>query len=151
MATAPQVAVLGLRSLMRDLAKASDPRAGAILDRMKAAGATAAAPVAERARSSVPIDENSPHPGQLAGDVRITSSRSGAAVRMGRAGVPYAGPVDFGGYPAGRPFVSTGRYLYPAAEALADPVITLYSAAIQKAFDAYNWTNESGDPQAIHD
>ena len=56
---------------------------------------------------------------------------------MGRA-VPYAGPVEFGGWPEGREYVpQPGGYLFPAAHALADTAATLYAAGVQRAVDAF--------------
>lgn len=138
--------MVGLRALGRDLARASDPRAGELLTVMKDAGRQAANPVAAAARGSVPHDS-----GTLAGDIRVTSARSGAAVRMGRSTVPYAGPVDFGGWPEGREYLPSGRYLFPAAQHLAMTVGRLYEQAIQRGLDSFAWTNETGNPEAVHD
>ena len=110
------------------------------------AGRTAAEPVAAAVRESVPRDS-----GTLAGDVRVTASRSGAAVRMGRASVPYAGPVDFGGWPGDREYKAGGRYLWPAGQALAAQAAELYSAAAQRALDTFNWTNQTTDAGAVRD
>jgi hypothetical protein len=51
--------------------------------------------------------------GKLAGSLRPFGTQRKAGVRMGRKAVPYAGPYEFGGYPAGRPFVPEGRAIYP--------------------------------------
>jgi hypothetical protein len=65
---------------------------------------------------------------------------------MGRASLPYAGPLEFGGWPAGREFVASGRYLFPAAGRLAGEAAELYSNALQRGLDAFPWTNEGTDP-----
>jgi hypothetical protein len=70
---------------------------------------------------------------------------------MGRASIPYAGPVDFGGWPEGREYVSSGRYLFPAAGELAGTAAELYAAETQHALDAFNWTNTTSTSGAIHD
>jgi hypothetical protein len=70
---------------------------------------------------------------------------------MGFASVPYAGAVEFGGYPGDRPFESGGRYLFPAAESLADTAANLYSQGTQHALDAFPWTNETNNAEAVHD
>ena len=80
-----------------------------------------------------------------------TASRTGAAVRMGRASIRYAGPVDFGGYPGDREYTARGRYLYPAAEGLAGQAASRYSDALQRGFDSYRWTNDTANGAAIHD
>jgi hypothetical protein len=146
MANAPVVDVIGLRALQRDLAKATDPRAGELSAAMRKAGGAAAAPVAEAARGAVPVDS-----GRLSGDIRVNASRTGATVRMGRASVPYAGPVDFGGYPGDREYLAGGRYLFPAAQGLAGTVADRYSTEIQRALDGLDWTNSTSDGAAVHD
>lgn len=81
----------------------------------------------------------------------VSATRTGAAVRMGRKAVPYAGPVEFGGWPEGREYIPGGRYLFPAAHALANSAASLYAAGVQRAIDGFNWTNETNNPEAIHD
>ena len=70
---------------------------------------------------------------------------------MGRASTPYAGPVDFGGYPGDRPYLAGGRYLFPAAGALAGEAASTYAAATQRALDAFAWSNQTSNPEGIHD
>lgn len=150
-AQAPQVDVVGLKALARDLAKMSDPRAGALIAYLQAAGREAAEPVAVTVRSTLPNDS-----GTLSKDVRVTASRTGAAVRMGRKKVPYAGWVEFGGrrhrpHESVRPFVSTGRYLFPAARVLATTSARIYEEAVTRGLDAFRWTNQTGNPADVHD
>jgi len=85
----------------------------------------AAKHVAERARPQVPQRS-----GRLAKSIKPASTQ-----RAGRVGysspskVPYAGWIEFGGKITGpkgdriRPFVSKGRYLFPAAEQEREPVM----------------------------
>jgi hypothetical protein len=145
MAQAPQVALVGMSALRRD-AKRLTADAGPLNDGLKDAGRQAVQPVAAAVRSSVPRDS-----GNLSGTVRVTGSRTGAAVRMGRASVPYAGPVDFGGWPEGRDYQSGGRYLFPAAVSLAAAAADAYATGAQRAIDAFAWTNETNNAEAIHD
>jgi hypothetical protein len=143
---APAVTVVGMRALTKDLARATDPRAGELLAYLQQAGREAAEPVAGQTRSSQPRQT-----GALAGDVRVTSSRSGAAVRVGRARIPYAGPTDFGGYPGDRPYMADGRYLFPAAHALAASAARYYSDAMERGLEHFGWTNTTDNPEAVHD
>jgi hypothetical protein len=150
MAQAPQVAVVGLRALNRDLGRIVADR-GPLNKAMAAAGRAAAEPVAAMARSALPHAS-----GRLAGDVRVTASRSGAAVRMGRKTLPYAGWVEFGGtrrkpHDSARLFVRAGRYLFPAAAQLAPVAARLYSDATTAAFANYRWTNRGDNPGGVHD
>jgi hypothetical protein len=150
MATDPQVAVVGLRALNRDLNRALDDR-GPISKAMSQAGRTAAEPVAAAVRGALPHVS-----GTLAGDVRVNATRTGATVRMGRKTVPYAGWIDFGGtrhspHESTRDFVRTGRYLFPAAAGLAPKVAGLYSAALTEAFDTFPWENTTSNGESVHD
>ena len=145
MAQAPTVAVVGLRALMRDVNKLSD-NAGVLNKEMSAAGRTAAQPVAQATSTAVPRKS-----GRLAGSVRVGATRSGASVRMGTAAVPWAGPVEFGGWPQTREYLSDGRYLFPAAKSLAEQAAELYSEAAQRALDTFAWTNQTTDAEGVHD
>jgi hypothetical protein len=148
--TTPTVDVIGLRALVRD-ANRLCADAGPLNEALKAAGRTAAEPVAAAARSAYPQ-----RTGDLAGTVRVGATRSGASVRVGSAKVPYAAMVDFGGYPpkggsSAYPYIQGGRYLYPAAEQWASTAAELYSVAAQRAFASFSWTNETTDAAAVHD
>ena len=145
MAQAPQVAIVGMKALNRDLGRLCGQR-GPLNKALAAAGRAAAEPVAAATRSRLPQVS-----GRLAGDVRVTATRSGAAVRMGRANLRYAGWVEFGGrrrvpHQSQRDYDSRGRYLFPAALNLAGQVAQRYSTATQTAIDAFGWTNTGSDP-----
>jgi|SRR5215469_8337493 len=171
MAQAPTVAVVGLRSLVRDVNKLCS-NAGELNKELSQAGRRAAEPVAQATIGDLPELT-----GRLKSSVRVTATRSGAAVRMGRASVPYAGPVEFGGWPrgsesggggvvraligrlfgsapaaqGGRQYLPDGRYLFPAAKELAEQAAQLYSEGAQRALDSFNWTNETTNAEAVHD
>ena len=156
MAQAPTVAVIGLRALNRDIQKMADQR-GPLNKAMAQAGRIAAEPVAAATRSALPQGGRpGEQTGRLAGDVRVTATRSGAAVRMGRASIRYAGWVEFGGTRRA-PHVSTrdydpkGRYLFPNAVQLAARSARLYSDAVEQVFVGYPWTNTGTDPGSVHD
>jgi len=147
---APTVAVVGLRALTRDIAKMTDDR-GPLFKAMAAAGRAAAEPVAAVTRSSLPQ-----HTGRLAGDVRVSATKSGAAVRMGRASIRYAGWVEFGGtrrvpHTSRRQYDPRGRYLFPAAVQMAPTAARLYSEAVNEIFANYKWSNSGDDPGGVHD
>jgi hypothetical protein len=151
MAAAPTVAVVGLRALNRDIARLVDDR-GPLNKVMAAAGRVAAEPVAAATRSALPEVS-----GRLSGDVRVTASRSGAAVRMGRTSLRYAGWVEFGGarqrpHLSQRPYRPQGRYLFPHAVELASTSARLYADALARGFAGYPWANTTTtDPGAVHD
>lgn len=69
-------------------------------------------PIAERVASKARGRINS-RTGRLAGSIRSFASQRGAGVRMGKKGIEYAGPYEFGGYPASREFIAEGRAIYP--------------------------------------
>jgi hypothetical protein len=144
-ATAPTVGVVGLRAFTRDWAKLTSDT-GPLYKALAVAGGKAAEPIAAAVRSQLPQVS-----GRLAGDVRVTSSKSGAAVRMGRASIRYAGWVEFGGtrkvpHRSTRLYNPRGRYLFPAAVNLSSISGDLYSAAISQALDHFQWTNQGADP-----
>jgi hypothetical protein len=145
MAQTPTVALAGYKALMRDIVALSGPQ-GELTKAMVAAGRSAAEPVAEAARAALPHVS-----GRLAGDVRVSASRSGAGVRMGRASLRYAGPVDFGGYPGERPYIRDGRYLFPAAVREAPAAARAFEIAATAALASYHWTNTTTDPGGVHD
>jgi hypothetical protein len=145
MAQAPEVAVVGLRALTRDVNRLCE-NAGDLNRALAQAGKQASQPIASQVAENVPRLT-----GTLAATIRVTGTRSGAAVRMGTARVPYAGPVDFGGWPTTREYMSDGRYLFPAAQALAGEAAQLYGDAAQHALDSFDWTNTTNDAEGVHD
>jgi bacteriophage HK97-gp10 putative tail-component len=153
----PVVGLVGLNALARDIKRLAEDQASPLFEAMKAAGRQAAGPVADRARGTVPATDNTDHDGRLRGDIRVTATRTGAAVRMGRKTVPYAGWVEFGGtrkrpHTSSRDFVKGGRYLFPAAAGLAPVSAELYSAALAGVFGSGGvWTNTTTNPEAVRD
>jgi hypothetical protein len=146
------VGIVGLRALRRDIKAQTDETSSALFAAMKQAGRRAAEPVAAATVSNLPRVS-----GRLSSDVRITATRTGAAVRMGRKPLPYAGWVEFGGrrkrpHDSQRPFVKSGRYLFPAAREYSYRVAELYSQAVQKVLSSSGiWTNTSDSVEAVHD
>jgi hypothetical protein len=156
---APQagtVAVVGLKALQRDLTKLAGKNSP-LAKALQQAGRSAAEPVAAETRSRLPqSDRADAQTGRLAGDVRVTASKTGAAVRMGRANLRYAGWVEFGGtrkvpHQSERPFLSQGRYMFPAARRLQGTTGRLYEANVTEAFASYRWTNQTTNGEAVHD
>ena len=146
----PTVTVAGMKALRRDLNKMSDDVSGPVYAAIKQAGREAAEPVAARARASLPHVT-----GALAGDVRVSGTKTGAAVRMGRVKIPYAWWIEFGGSRpdhSSRPFVRDGRYLFPAAVGLADQAAARYSEALDRILTSDQvWTNTTSDGGQVHD
>jgi len=137
--------VVGIRALAKDLKALGDP-GGPLLKAMVDAGRKAAEPVASVTRGTLPRDT-----GRLAGDVRVSATRTGATVRMGRASVRYAGWVEFGGtrkvpHVSHRDYQPRGRYLFPAAVMGAPLVASLYTKAVTEAVEGFHWTNEGDSP-----
>jgi hypothetical protein len=143
-APAPVVQVVGMAALRRDVARLTGTNS-TLNALLSAAGREALQPVADWTKAALP--QADPTPGRLAGDVRVTASRTGAAVRMGRASIRYAGWVEFGGTRrvpvfSSRDYDPRGRYLWPAARQLAGESARLYTAAVTKGLDGFDWTNE---------
>jgi hypothetical protein len=150
MAAAPQVGVIGLRALQRDLTRLCADQ-GDINRAFAQAGRQAVEPIGAAAKAAFPQDT-----GRLAGDVRVTASRSGAAVRVGRSSLRYAGWVEFGGrrrapHETARPYDPRGRYLFPAALQLAPRAAQTYADALTRTLDSFGWTNTSPAGDSIHD
>ena len=144
------VGVIGMKALARDVTKLCAD-AGPMNAALRQVGLEVAQPVAALTRSSVPQVS-----GRLAGDVRATASRSGAAVRMGRASLRYAGWVEFGGHrraphESTRPYQPRGRYLFPAALQLAQTSAEAYARGTNAALERFGWTNTTTDGGAVHD
>jgi hypothetical protein len=135
MPTTETVDVVGLGALASDGRRLCAP-GGALDNSLSQAGRTVLEPVASATRSAYPNVS-----GTLAGSVTVTSSRSGAAVRVEAV---YAGPVDFGGWPPGRDYVADGRYLFPAAAGIDGAGPDAYAGATQRALDGFAWTNSGG-------
>ena len=148
--TAPTVEVVGLRAFNRDIGKMTEAN-GPLLKALQAAARAAVEPVAEATRSALPQDS-----GRLAGDVRVTATRTGAAVRMGRTSIRYAGWVEFGGHrraphESSRDYSPRGRYLFPPAVTMAPRAAADFERATTTLLNSYHWTNEGTDPGGVRD
>jgi ribosomal protein L4 len=77
--------------------------------------------------------------GRLAGSVRVAKRKgSRQRVSMGKARVPYAGFIEFGGI-RGRPFMREGRYLFPASERSKDLFLRVATQETAKATRGFRW------------
>jgi hypothetical protein len=112
------ISVLGLKEFRRQL-DAAVGRKGAGVELRKVFN-VASAVVVRDAAAHVPNVS-----GALARSIRARSTTTEARIVMGKARVPYAGFIEFGGRvgkgrtgrntgSVRRPLVKTGRYLYPA-------------------------------------
>jgi hypothetical protein len=145
------VQVVGLRALNRDLGRLCAD-AGPLYASLREAGRGAVQPVASAVSAAWPRTESYKRAaGTMAGTVRVTATRSGAAVREGYARLPYAGPIDFGWPKRNIDFVRTGRYMFPAAEPLRAVAASRYSEATTAALASFGWTNETAVAEGIHD
>jgi hypothetical protein len=131
---AAEVQIIGLSELYADFDRLFDDESGPALSEFKKAGKNVADPVAGRARSGVPYIT-----GALAGSIEVSpTAKTGAKVSMGGS-VPYACPVEFGGYPGERPYRASGRYLFPAGQGAEHQAQEQYGNAFQSAINAYPW------------
>jgi phage gpG-like protein len=94
-----------------------------------------AAAVAGQVAGSVPVVS-----GTLAGSV-TASPGPPASVGIGD-GVPYAGWIEFGGT-RGRPYVGTGRYLFPGVQASEPMVVAAVQAATETEIKGMTWPTPS--------
>jgi hypothetical protein len=128
----PLVQIEGLDELRRDLGRIDRDMMGKV---MVDAGLAISTPAARAIAAAVPHRS-----GRLAGSVRPSKIRTGAAVRTGKRAVPYAGPVEFGGYPGRRPYVPTGRYIFPTAASFTSGAAERYATEINRGLNQFNWT-----------
>lgn len=92
----------------------------------------AAETVAAGARRRVPTKT-----GRARGSVKAASSQREARVKAGSAKAPYFPWLDYGGRTGrnrsvSRPFVKTGRYLYPTYSANRESILTGLETSIRK-------------------
>jgi hypothetical protein len=135
------VEIVGVDTLAADFAKLC-AKNGPLNKSLSDAGVQAARPAAAATRAALPQDT-----GRLSGDVRVDPTWSGAAVRMGRPSIRYAGFVEFGGtrktpHTSTRPYQSQGRYLWLRALGLSGAAGPAYETATAKALDSFNWTTK---------
>ena len=146
-----EVGIVGLKALKRDLVSMGDA-GGPILKALAEAGRRAAEPTATAVAAALPrVDVPGAHghpAGTIAATTRILGTKSGAKVAVGSKRVPYAGPLEFGGWPRGRPIVTAGRYIFPAAAVLAEAAASAYADGITRALESFGWTNEG---ESVHD
>ena len=150
---APVVAIAGLRALRSDLNRMGADANGPLYAVLKRAAEGVAEPIAARTRADLP--RGSRTSGALQGTVRMSATKTGASVRMGRASVPWAGWVEFGG---GRPDGSAreyrpgGRYMFPAAQNHAPQAAAAYGKALEQVMASTRvWTNTTSSPGSVHD
>jgi hypothetical protein len=147
---APVVGLVGMSALRKDIKRQTDNTASQLYNGIKAAGRLAAGPVAAATRDALPRVS-----GALAADVRTSATRTGASVRMGRSSIAYAGYIEFGGnLPRGqsRPYIPTGRYLFPAARGLSAKAAADYSHALSTVLSSSRiWTNTTANGGSVHD
>lgn len=115
--------------------------------------------VVQAARMRAPVKT-----GHLRESIRATSTVNYARVSEGNARVPYAGFIDYGGtvgrarktvahqraiagrtasHRATRPFIKTGRILYPAFQAERLSVITAMNTTLREAVHAVGLRTEA--------
>ncbi len=122
------VRVDGARQLRKELAEFTDA-----IEDLKKIHKEIAERAADKARARIPK-----RTGRLASSVRGSGTKTMASVRWGRKSVPYAGPIEFGGYPNGVPFVAKGKHVYPAVEDFGPQALALYAREIDRLASRFN-------------
>lgn len=69
--------------------------------------------------------------GRFADSAKVRATSKSAGIAWSRASVPYAGAVEFGGYPKGRPYIASGRYIFPVVDQMRGQI----EAEVSKAMD----------------
>lgn len=135
MAQQARIQVEGLKRLQRALKKAG---ADDLLAMLKEANTEAALSVESAARPNVPT-----RTGRLVGSLRSSGTARAGVVRIGKARVPYAGPVMFG-WPSrpdkGRRWrggpIKPNPFLYDALDRRRAEVEALYLQRIERLADS---------------
>lgn len=122
---AESVRVEGLNKLIRTLKKAG---ADDLLAELKLANQEAARDVENTARPEVPV-----RTGRLVGSLRSSGTQRAGIVRIGKASVPYAGPIHFG-WPKRN--IKPQPFLYEALDRRANEIQRLYYERVEKLLEA---------------
>jgi len=120
--TTGSVKVVGLATLVRTMRKAGED-----LTDLKAANDRAAQIVIGEAAATAPR-----RTGRLAGTLRASRTPGRARIMLGRASVPYAGPIHWG-WPARN--IAAQSFVSEAARATEATWVPVYAAAVQDALD----------------
>jgi hypothetical protein len=144
---------------MKDVNQLCYDERSALYAAMKKAGYAAVSPIVTHTRPELPVSSRPAarwhKPGLLAGTLRASAYKSGAAARMGSSKVPWAGWVEFGGSrPDGssRQYIQGGRYFFPNAVAQAPTAVVQYTQAINELFGRTAiWTNSQASSGSVHD
>jgi len=127
----PAISVEGLKEVIRDFKRVGDVE---LPKELKALHKDLSSKVASRASANAPVKT-----GKLKATIRGLGSQRYGVVKEGKASIPYAGWVDFGGNKRGRgggiqsrPYLSNGRIIYPALDELKPTIEREYNNALEK-------------------
>lgn len=125
--------VHGLAELKRDLKRLGHED---VPKRFKAANKSAADVVAQAAAAKAPS-----RTGKLRASIRALGQAKQGLVKMGKASLPYAGWIEFGGNikygTIKRTFIKQGRYLFPTLQAKQEQVLGIYELELEKALRSF--------------
>lgn len=116
-----KIKVEGLATLQKELRQLGGD---GMKDALKALNREAADTVADAARSRIPVRS-----GNLAATLRTSSTLRTGVVRIGKAKVPYAGPIHFG-WP--KRHIRPQPFMYDALDARYNEVVELYYDRLNK-------------------
>lgn len=116
-----QIQVTGLRELQRALKQLDVELPKEFRGRLKAV----AERVAQIVRSRLPHVT-----GTMIRNTKARATTKGAGISWRNI---YSGPVEFGGWPRGRPYVAKGRYIYPTVDAER----SMIEAEVEQIVDHY--------------
>lgn len=127
MSSQSRIQVTGLKELTREIRKAGDKT---LLEDLKDANRQSAKLVESAARPRVPVRS-----GKLVASLRSSGTLRAGVIRLGKANVPYAGPIHFG-WPAHG--IHPQPFLYEALESKAHEVEALYKDRIERLAERLN-------------
>ena len=136
-----KIQVRGLRELRNALTKVDAESK----DRLKAAFRHIAEHVVSSAQGKVPR-----RTGAAAGSIKPRSTTTGAGLAFGGTAAPYFPWLDFGGRVGRqkhttRPFIKTGRYIYPTIKEMSPEIIKLTDEAMKDAISSAGFEQDGSN------
>lgn len=68
--------------------------------------------------------------GKFQSSAKVRATTKTAGISWTKSAVPYAGAVEFGGWPEGRTYVKSGRYIFPTVDGMRGEIEDQIEAAM---------------------
>lgn len=121
----PFVEIQGLKELSRTLKKMENGKE--LAAELKGASRKVSEIVVSAAQGEVPVRS-----GRLRDSIKPNASPTGAGVKAGSTGVPYAGPIHFGWNKRG---IAANPFIYRGVDKTMDEIVRVYEEETAKLFE----------------